>query len=676
MEMEEKKFSLASLSVKLPLFLVLFCIILSVGNGIIGYRVFRSLFERQYREVTKQVAETAVSYVNADRVNYYLKGGQEDDEWYETDEQLDILTQTSKLAYIYVTVPDSKFMTRVYIFDTVNSEVKKAKKIKLGIITSLSNYDEKYIQNLKNVMQKGEMTVRFAYNATGGHVTTSMPVIDSMGNIVAIMSIVKPMSEMQGFKESYIKTVGLSSAAITLIIVAFFTLLLMLRFFKPVSLITNETSHFAEHKGKLSDRLKKIKGKDEFGILARAIEKMSVDMNQYIADLTHTTAEKERLSAELDVATQIQANMLPRIFPPYKDHPELELFATMEPAKEVGGDFYDFFMIDGDHFALVVGDVSGKGVPAALFMVIAKTLIKNSVMQGLKPAQVFERVNNELCEGNDAGLFVTCWMGVLTLSTGELRFVNAGHTFPILRHENIVEFLKSKPDLMLAGMEGMSYHEHFIMLGRGDRLFIYTDGVTEATDADNQLYGEERLISFLRKSEIKDVRQSLADVRSDIDAFVGGVPQFDDITMLELVLKDKVGGFMIEKSFKAKDENMQAVFDFVHEQIQKDCPVDILNKIDLAVEEIFVNIAHYAYEPDEGPVNISCGFENETLTVVFSDHGKKFDPLAHADPDTSLALEEREIGGLGIYLTKQFMDSVEYEYVGDKNILTIRKKLN
>ena len=266
-------------------------------------------------------------------------------------------------------------------------------------------------------------------------------------------------------------------------------------------------------------------------------------------------------------------------------------------------------------------------------------------------------------------------MGVLTLSTGELRFVNAGHTFPILRHGNIVEFLKSKPDLMLAGMEGMSYHEHFITLGKGDRLFVYTDGVTEATDANEQLYGEERLISFLRKAEIKDVRQLLADVRSDIDAFVGGVPQFDDITMLELSLKDS-GKNMSTKTFYATDENMQSVFDFVHEQISKDCSEDTLNKIDLAVEEIFVNIAHYAYEPDKGPVNISCGFENETLKIVFSDSGRKFDPLAHIDPDTSLSLEDREIGGLGIFLTKKFMDSVEYDYIGDRNILTIQKKLS
>lgn len=536
--MKQKKFTFASLSVRLPLYLALFCIILSAVNGIIGYRVFKSLFERQYRDITEQIAATALSYLDVERIKDYAAGAPADDEWYDADSKLDTLTRTTRLAYIYVTVPDEEFENRVYIYDTVHPEVTNGKKIELGKVASLKKYDEEYIRNLKNVILNGEPYIRFVYNSTGGHVTTSIPVKDSAGSNIAIMSVVKPMSEVQDFKKSYRTVVALSSALITLLFVAFFIGLLMAKFVKPVALITNETSHFAEHKGRISDKLLKIRGKDELGVLARSIEKMSVDMNKYIEDLTHTTAEKERLSAELDVATQIQANMLPRIFPPYKEHPELELFATMEPAKEVGGDFYDFFMVDGDHFAVTVGDVSGKGVPAALFMVIAKTLIKNSILQGLQPAQVFERVNNELCEGNDAGLFVTCWMGILTISTGELKFVNAGHTFPILHHANSVDFLKSKPDLMLAGMEGMRYNEHSVTLEKGDRLFVYTDGVTEATNAHEELYGEERLISFLRKTETADIHKLLAEVRGDIDAFVDGVPQFDDITMLELLLKD------------------------------------------------------------------------------------------------------------------------------------------
>ena len=536
--MKGKKITFASLSVRLPLYLALICIILSAANGIIGYRVFKSLFERQYRDITEQIAETALSYIDVERISLYAAGAPADKEWQSTDEKLDVLTRTTELAYIYVTVPDEKFENRVYIYDTVHPDVTNGKKIELGTVSSLKKYDEEYIQNLKNVMLHGEPYIRFVYNSTGGHVTTSIPVKDSTGKNVAIMSVVKPMSEIQEFKKSYRIIVAVSSALITLLFVVLFIALLMAKFVKPVSLITNETSHFAEHKGHISDMLKKIKGKDELGVLARAVEKMSVDMNKYIDDLTHTTAEKERLSAELDVATQIQANMLPRIFPPYKDHPELELFASMEPAKEVGGDFYDFFMVDDDHFALAVGDVSGKGVPAALFMVIAKTLIKNSILQGLGPGAVFERVNNELCEGNDAGLFVTCWMGILSLSTGKLVFVNAGHTFPVLCHADKAEFLESKPNLMLAGMEGTAYTEHSVSLTKGDRLFVYTDGVTEATNAKNELYGEERLINYIRGMSASDIQERLNKIRADIDAFVNGVPQFDDITMLELSLKN------------------------------------------------------------------------------------------------------------------------------------------
>ena len=209
----------------------------------------------------------------------------------------------------------------------------------------------------------------------------------------------------------------------------------------------------------------------------------------------------------------------------------------MTPAKEVGGDFYDFFIVDEDHFAVVVGDVSGKGVPAALFMVIAKTLLKNEIMQGKSPAEVFAIVNNQLCEGNDAGLFVTCWAGLLTLSTGELVFANAGHTAPVIKHDGTAEFLVSKPNLMLAGMEGMSYKDYSITLKAGDRLFVYTDGITEAMNAQNELYGEERLLKALSKSSGLSSKEILSEVRKDIDRFVGDAPQFDDITMLEFSLK-------------------------------------------------------------------------------------------------------------------------------------------
>jgi len=537
-ESDEKRFMVGSLSIKLPFYLALFCIILSLANALIGYRVFKSLFEKQYKDITEQFAMTALSYINGDKIEYYASNPVEDAEWKESDRMLEELTENAYLAYIYVTVPDVNYESRIYIYDTVNSEIENGKKYELGKVNSLKHYSAERIEELKQVMIQGKPTIHFVYNKTGGHVTTSIPVKDSSGHNVAILSIVKPMSEVKDFKKSYRNAVLMSSALITALFVFIFIIVLIFRVVRPLSIITNETAHFASHGGKLSlDVLSKIKGSDELAVLARSVERMSIDINQYIEDLTHTTAEKERLSAELDVATQIQANMLPRIFPPYHDHPELELFATMSPAKEVGGDFYDFFMIDEEHFAIVVGDVSGKGVPAALFMVIAKTLIKNVTMQGKSPAEIFEIVNNQLCEGNDAGLFVTCWLGILTLKTGELVFANAGHAAPVIKKGDKAEYLSTKPNLMLAGMEGMTYQNHTITLSRGERLFVYTDGITEATNKDKELYGEERLLNALQNVKSLSAKEILKEVRRDIDSFVGDSPQFDDITMLECSLK-------------------------------------------------------------------------------------------------------------------------------------------
>ena len=247
------------------------------------------------------------------------------------------------------------------------------------------------------------------------------------------------------------------------------------------------------------------------------------------------SSARQRIETELNVATQIQADMLPRIFPAFPEHREFDIYASMNPAKEVGGDFYDFFLVDNDHLAVVIADVSGKGVPAALFMVIAKTLIKNHAQNQEPPGEVFCHANEQLCEGNDAGLFVTAWMGVLEISTGRFIFVNAGHNPPLLRHTGGgYTWLRSKPDFVLAGMEGLRYRENELTLEPGDTLFLYTDGVTEATDGEQQLFGEERLQSALNEQPDLPVGQMLPKIKGCIDRFVGQAEQFDDITMLGL----------------------------------------------------------------------------------------------------------------------------------------------
>ena len=279
---------------------------------------------------------------------------------------------------------------------------------------------------------------------------------------------------------------------------------------------------------------------DEIQALSEAIKTMELEINEYIQDLTTVTAEKERIGAELNVATQIQADMLPRIFPAFPEREEFDVYATMNPAKEVGGDFYDFFLVDDDHLAVVIADVSGKGVPAALFMVIAKTLIKNHAQNQEAPGTVFTQTNEQLCEGNDAGLFVTGWMGVLEISTGTFTYVNAGHNPPLLKRAGgQFEWLKSRPGFVLAGMEGVRYRENTLQLEPGDRLYLYTDGVTEATDSHNELFGEERLQTALNENMDLPVEKLLPKIKECIDAFVGEADQFDDITMLALDYRSK-----------------------------------------------------------------------------------------------------------------------------------------
>lgn len=310
----------------------------------------------------------------------------------------------------------------------------------------------------------------------------------------------------------------------------------------PLERLSAVTRYYAEDRSQAIDHERIIeiceplcKKKTEVGNLARSFVKMAADLETYMDNLTQVTAEKERIGAELDVATHIQASMLPCIFPPFPERTEFDLSASMRPAKEVGGDFYDFFLVDEDHLAVVIADVSGKGVPAALFMVIAKTLIKDQAQTGKSAAEVFDEVNEQLCESNDEGLFVTAWLGILEISTGHMEFANAGHNPPaICTCEGEFTYLKMRPGFVLAGMEGMHYRTGTFDFQPGDTLYLYTDGVTEATDLKEELYGEERLKNILDENKQAAPAELIKSVKEDVDAFAGEAPQFDDITMLAL----------------------------------------------------------------------------------------------------------------------------------------------
>ena len=405
---------------------------------------------------------------------------------------------------------------------------------------------------------------------------------------------------------------------------------------------------------------------------------LSDDINSTVSTLKRYIAEAAaRIDKELEYAKQIQLSALPTNFP---DGDDYKIYAQMIAAKEVGGDFYDFYKLNDNTVAFLAADVSGKGIPAAMFMMTAKTIIKDLAERGLAVNEIFTQANETLCENNESGMFVTAWMGILDLTTGQVKFANAGHNPPLLkRADGSFEYLKTRAGFVLAGMEGIRYRAGELTLYPGDRLFLYTDGVPEATNTENKLYGEDRLLAFMNGNCDVEATELLPDLKANIDEFVGEAPQFDDITMLMFDYKPSKGGAtMTSKTFPAKTESLPDVLGFVEETLESyECPMKIQMAVCVAIEEVFVNVAHYAYGDGQGDVTLGIDLEDATRTVTFrmADKGIPFDPLKKPDPDITLSAEDRDIGGLGIFITKKTMDQVTYAYENGENVLTMIKKV-
>ncbi len=280
------------------------------------------------------------------------------------------------------------------------------------------------------------------------------------------------------------------------------------------------------------------KTNDEIEVLAESFAALSFKTREYIKQITEITAEKERIGTELALATRIQADMLPNIYPPFPYRTEFDIYATMDPAKEVGGDFYDFFLVDDDHLCMLIADVSGKGVPAALFMMAAKIILSNNAMTGMSPADILNATNAAICSNNREQMFVTVWLGILEISTGKLTASNAGHEYPVIMHAGgKFELFKDKHGFVIGGMDGIKYKNYEIQLEPGSKMFLYTDGVPEATNFENKLFGTDRMLQALNENAGSSPLEMLKNVRRAVDDFVEGTEQFDDLTMLGMEYK-------------------------------------------------------------------------------------------------------------------------------------------
>ncbi len=407
-----------------------------------------------------------------------------------------------------------------------------------------------------------------------------------------------------------------------------------------------------------------VRSNEEFASLSDDINSTVTTLKRYIAEAA------ARIDKELEFAQQIQYSSLPIVFP---DRCEFKLYAKMVTAKEVGGDFYDFYMLNDHTVAFLIADVSGKGIPAAMFMMKAKTIIKDLAESGLEPDEIFTKANEKLCENNDAGMFVTAWLGILDLSTGLLKFANAGHNPPLIgKSRGKFEYLKARSGMVLACMEGIKYRKNELQLDPGDRLYLYTDGVTEAMDCDDKLYGEQNLLDFANAVGEANPEELCRRVEEDVDRFVGNAPQFDDITMLGLTFNCILGENEI--AVIPNEESRKAVDIFAQNLASKlEVVPKVANKIHIIFDEIYTNIFKYS---EAKRVTISYNIEGGKLHLTFIDDGVPYNPSETEDPDVTLSAEERQIGGLGIFIVKKMTESMEYTYEDNKNILRLRIALS
>jgi phosphoserine phosphatase RsbU/P len=422
------------------------------------------------------------------------------------------------------------------------------------------------------------------------------------------------------------------------------------------------------------------KSRDEVGKLAQSFITMEHALRQSVRDLKETTAAKERIESELKIARDIQMSMVPKTFPPFPHRPEFELYATLVPAREVGGDFYDFLFIDDHHLCFVIGDVSGKGVPAALFMAVTRTLFRTVASKVSSPDKILSLLNHEICRGNDSCMFVTVFCAVLDIRTGEVEYSNGGHNLPYLVSHDETTTLKNTGGMALGFTEDATYRSEKIVLQAGDGLFLYTDGVTEAMDETGNQFSELRLEDFLHQSNGSSVTELIHGAVDKVKSHAAGAAQSDDITALAIKFlmtaeKPMAEAVVVELKNDLSEIARLAriVDDFArHHQIE----AQTTRNMHLALDEILTNIISYGYD-NGGEHHIIARFNLERghWTVAVEDDGKPFNPLDAPEPDTNQLLEERPIGGLGIHLVRKNVDELEYRRQKDKNILIMKLKL-
>ena len=463
------------------------------------------------------------------------------------------------------------------------------------------------------------------------------------------------------------------------IVILFLVILLVSRTItRPLRVLAEKARSLGA--GDLDSELPDVRSRDEVGRLTHAFSRMRKELKNYIAELTATTAEKERIEADLRIAHDIQQSMVPSSLP---DAPCVEMSALLRPARAVGGDLYDVFRMGTEEIAFLIGDVSGKGVPAALMMAVASTLLRTLGANKRDPGLILSKANAELAADNDACLFVTAFLGILNPKTGEIRYANAGHTEPmLLRRGAKAEYLAVTPSLPLGIEEEVEFANESLTLEPGEAILLYTDGITEAFNPDHVAFGEERFLDGLSGKDWPTVGEVVAGTVGLVDEFTAGAPQSDDLTMLVV----RYGG--AKSTERAEDAGIEVILGSDLEEMpglmeamtafgeSHGLTSDVIMEAQLVLEEAVANSMNHGFTDDaDHRVEVRIAIEGQNLILEVTDDGIAYDPLARPPVDVDAPLEERPVGGLGVHLIRSLMDDVTYERIDDRNCLRMRKSL-
>lgn len=420
---------------------------------------------------------------------------------------------------------------------------------------------------------------------------------------------------------------------------------------------------------------------DEIGLLTKAFSELGDDLQVSIDNLKRTTRLKERMETELNVGRDIQMSMLPLLFPAYPDHQEFAIYSILKPARQVGGDFYDFYFMDDKHFYMCIGDVSGKGVPAALYMAVSKTLMKSKAEGVNSPARILSAVNKELSADNPANMFLTLFLAVLNIETGELVYTNAGHNRPLLKRKGGVVKVEDIHGPIVGVVTGFEYRESKVEMNRGDFLLMFTDGVTEAMNVRDELYSDGRLIKLMRHMECGSAGNVAQSVLKDVDDYAGEAEQADDITILTMQYLGRPNhevAHKLEIKIGNQLNEIESAIEKMVEFVEKyNVPDEIQSKMSIVLDEFLNNTISYGYaDEEEHVIEIHVEMQGDRLVIALVDDGIPFNPFEYATPDIEAAADERKIGGLGIHIARNLLEKVGYKRSGNKNIVTLVKYLN